>query len=129
MGCRDSNCTAVAPPRYPAKPKPARRTYASDPQAKIERVLTRAYEEDALDGIRQNHLSERFRTSHPVVAFSDVRDEFEHKVEATVSRFLSSLQIVTRADLERIEGEIDSLRKKTDNLARKEPRRELIDFE
>ncbi|MEN8149781.1 MAG: sigma 54-interacting transcriptional regulator, partial [Planctomycetota bacterium] len=39
--------------RKPAKPAATapRRSYASDPKAKIERVLTRAYEEDALDGI------------------------------------------------------------------------------
>ena len=41
--------------KKPARPAaaPARRTYASDPWSKIERVLTRAYEEDALDGILQ----------------------------------------------------------------------------
>jgi len=38
------------PPRRPPS-APARQPYASDPRSKIERVLTRVYEEDALDGI------------------------------------------------------------------------------
>ena len=74
--------------------------------------------EELLDNLRAGNLWERLRTSDPAVAFADYRDEIEGRVEASVDRLLTSLQIATRADLERVEGEISSLRKKVEKLTR-----------
>ena len=72
--------------------------------------------DDTLGNLKANTLWERLRTSDPVVALSDYRDEFERKVEDSVGRLLSTLQIVTKSDLEAVESQISSLRKKVDNL-------------
>jgi polyhydroxyalkanoate synthesis regulator phasin len=72
--------------------------------------------EDVVGKLAANSLWERLRTSDAVVALSDYRDEIERRVEDKVQKLLSNLQLVTRADLRELEGEVASLRKKLDTL-------------
>jgi polyhydroxyalkanoate synthesis regulator phasin len=74
--------------------------------------------QDVIGNLRANHLWERVRTSDPVVALWDYRDELERRVEQSVTRVLGSLQIVTRSDLESLEQELTSLRRRVDKLSR-----------
>ncbi len=72
--------------------------------------------EDVLGKLAANSLWERLRTSDAVVALSDYRDEIERRVEDKVHKLLGNLQLVTKADLRELEGEVASLKKKLENI-------------
>lgn len=72
--------------------------------------------DDVVGRLKANKLWESIRNSDAVVALNDYRDEFETRVEDAVKRFMSTLQLVTKADIAALEKESKSLRRKLNDL-------------
>ena len=75
--------------------------------------------DDVMGRIKANTVWERVRTSDTANTLSDYRDELERRVDDSVKRLFSTLPIVSKADLAKVEEEVVGLRKKFDTLRKK----------
>ena len=82
--------------------------------------LTPAEVKSGLEGllgrIKANKVWDRIKTSDTLVALSDYRGELERRAEDTAKRFLGTLQIVTKADLDDLRADLTALEKKLDTM-------------